>query len=210
MFVLGLTGGIGQGKTTVAAAFTRRGVPVHDADAAVHRLYAPSGAAVAPVAALFPAARDPASGGIDRAALSVAVVGNAPALRALEAAVHPLVEAERRAFLRDRAVEGAALVVLDIPLLCETGADAPEAGVCDAVAVVSCGDPALQRARALTRPGMTPAKLDAILARQLPDGARRARADFIIDTGTSLEATEARVDELVRELRGRPGGRAKW
>lgn len=209
MFVLGLTGGIGQGKSTVAALFTRHAVPVHDADAAVHALYAPSGAAVPAVTALFPSVRDPA-GGIDRRALSAAVLGKPDALKSLEAAVHPLVEAERQAWCARRAASGTPLVVLDIPLLFETGADAPDAGVCDAVAVVSCGDPAVQRARVLSRRGMTPEKLEAILARQTPEEQKRARADFIIDTGVNLRETEAQVVELIAELKGRPGGRARW
>ena len=217
MFVLGLTGGIGQGKSTVASFFTRAGVPVHDSDAAVHALYAPGGRAVAPVAAAFsPAVLDPA-GGISRPALAAAVLGKPDALAALEGIVHPLVTAERAAWLDAQAAAAAdgagrahGLVVLDIPLLFETGADAPEAGVVDAVAVVSCGDPAIQRARVLARPGMTPEKLAAILARQTPDAEKRRRADFVINTGVGVEETEAEVVALVAALRGRPGGRARW
>jgi dephospho-CoA kinase len=215
MFVLGLTGGIGAGKTTAAGFFARHAVPVHDADAAVHALYAPAGGAVPAVTALFPTARDPVTGGVDRAALSAAVVGKPDALAALEAAVHPLVEAERRAWCAARAAAGTPLVVLDIPLLFETGADAPDAGVCDAVAVVTCRDVALQRARVLTRRGsggaaMSPAKLDAILARQLPDAEKVRRADYVIDTSGSLEETEAQVVEVIERVRGRAGGRARW
>jgi dephospho-CoA kinase len=210
MFVLGLTGGIGQGKSTVAAFFTKAGVPVHDADAAVHALYAPGGRAVAPVAAAFgPAILDPA-GSISRPALSQAVVGQPDALARLEGIVHPLVTSERAGWLGGQEKKMEPLVVLDIPLLFETGADSAEAAVVDAVAVVTCGDPALQRARVLARPGMTPGKLEAILSRQAPDDEKQRRADFIINTGLGLAETEAEVVALVERLRGREGGRAKW
>jgi len=210
MFILGLTGGIGQGKTTVARFLARTGVPVHDADAAVHALYGPSGPAVAPVAAAFSTAVLAPDGGIDRAALGAAVLGRPADLARLEGIDHPLVTAQRAAWLDAQAAASEQLVTLDIPLLFETGADAPEAGVVDAVAVVTCRNPATQRARVLARPGMTPAKLDAILARQTPDEEKVRRADFVIDTGVSLEETEAAVVALVEEVRRRPGGRARW
>jgi dephospho-CoA kinase len=200
MFVLGLTGSIGMGKSTVASMLSNdSAVPVLDADAVVHALYAPGGAAVAPVGALFPSAV--VDGGVDRAALSKAVVGDAAALAALEAAVHPLVAAERRAWLARQEAAGAPLVVLDVPLLYETDGDA---GV-DAVVVVSA--PAdVQRARVLARGGtMTEAKLDAILARQVPDAVKRQRADFVIETGVPLEETREAVRALVAGLVGREG-----
>jgi len=200
MFVLGLTGSIGMGKSTVASMLSNdSAVPVLDADAVVHALYAPGGAAVAPVGALFPSAV--VDGGVDRAALSKAVVGDAAALAALEAAVHPLVAAERRAWLARQEAAGAPLVVLDVPLLYETDGDA---GV-DAVVVVSA--PAdVQRARVLARGGtMTEAKLDAILARQVPDAVKRQRADFVIETGVPLEETREAMRALVAGLVGREG-----
>jgi len=200
MFVLGLTGSIGMGKSTVASMLSNdSAVPVLDADAVVHALYAPGGAAVAPVGALFPSAV--VDGGVDRAALSNAVVGDAAALAALEAAVHPLVAAERCAWLARQEAAGAPLVVLDVPLLYETDGDA---GV-DAVVVVSA--PAdVQRARVLARGGtMTEAKLDAILARQVPDALKRERADFVIETGVPLEETREAVRALVAGLVGREG-----
>lgn len=202
MFVLGLTGSIGMGKSTVAAMLVDAGVPVLDADAVVHSLYAPGGAAVAPVTAMFPAAAG-SDGGIDRAALSKAVVGDEAAMKRLENLVHPLVEAARTAWLAARASEGAPLVALDIPLLYETGGD----GGVDAVAVVSAGSEA-QRARVLARPDMAEAKLDAILARQIPDADKRARADFVVDTGVPLGETREAVESLVAALVGRAGGGA--
>ncbi|GBF98057.1 hypothetical protein Rsub_10285 [Raphidocelis subcapitata] len=200
-YVLGLTGSIGMGKSTVSAMLRARGVPVVDADAIVHALYAPGGAAVAPVGAAFPSAV--AAGAVDRAALSAAVVGRPEAMAALEGIVHPLVEAERVAAMREAAERGAALVVLDIPLLFETGGE----GACDGVAVVSA--PAgVQRARVLARPGMTPEKFEAILGRQVPDAEKRARADFVIDTGCSLRETEAAVDALLAGALARGSGGA--
>ena len=177
MFVLGLTGGIGQGKSTVARFLTRAGVPVHDADSAVHALYAPRGPAVAPVAAVFSTVVLTPDGGIDRAALGKAVLGRPDALARLEQIVHPLVAAERASWLETQAGAGTPLVALDIPLLFETGADAPDAAVVDAVAVVTCRDPATQRARVLARPGMTLEKFESILSRQTPDAEKVARAD---------------------------------
>lgn len=194
MIVLGLTGSIGMGKSTTAAMFARAGVPVYDSDAAVHALYASGGAAVAPVEAAFPGVV--VDGAIDRAALSARVVGDPQALQKLEAIVHPLVGAHRIGFFEQAKAGGADIVVLDIPLLFETGGQ----GAVDQVVVVSA--PAeVQRARVLARPGMTPEKLDAILARQLPDAEKRARADVVIDTGQGIEAAEAQVRDLVTRLR---------
>ena len=197
--VLGLSGGIGMGKSTVAAMFRDLGVPVHDADGSVHRLYAAGGAAVGPVGAAFPEAiRNDGDGPfVDRAALSPLVVGRPDAMTRLEGIVHPLVRAEEERFLDAHA--DAPLVVLDIPLLFETGAE----GRVDRVAVVSAPDP-VRRARVLARPGMTAEKLDAIVARQVPDDAKRSRADHIIDTGTTLDETRAQVADLVRQLTRTP------
>ena len=192
MIVLGLTGSIGMGKSTTAAMFEAMGAPVYDADAAVHALYATGGAAVAAVEALFPGVTGP-EGAIDRTALASRVVGDPQALKRLEALVHPLVGAHRAAFFAQ--MRDAEVVVVDVPLLLETGG---ERGV-DAVVVVTA--PAeMQRERVLARPGMTPAKLDAILARQLPDAEKRARADFVIDTGRGLQAAREQVAEVLKTL----------
>jgi dephospho-CoA kinase len=188
VITLGLTGSIGMGKSTVAAMFAEAGVPVFDADAAVHRLQGPAGRVVAAIEARFPGTTGET--GVNRTALGEAVLGDAAAMKALEAIVHPAVAEERKAFLADHA--DAPLVVLDIPLLFETGGDAQV----DKVAVVSAAAD-VQRARVLARPGMNPAKLDAILARQLPDAAKRARADFVIPTDVSLTETRAAVDRVI-------------
>lgn len=189
-FKLGLTGGIGMGKTTTAAMFARRGVPVWDADAAVHRLYAKEGAAVEPVAALFPSAMG--SEGIDRGVLKRLLVEAPGRLAELEAVVHPLVAGDRAAFLADHAK--APVVLLDIPLLFETGADA----YMDGIAVVSA-PPEIQRARVLARAGMDEATLSLILSRQTSDADRRARATWIIPTATLAEA-ESAVDAILAEI----------
>lgn len=196
-FRLGLTGSIGMGKSATAALFAARGWPVWDADSAVHRLYAPGGAAVASVAAAFPAALK--DGGIDRAALRAAVIDDPDALARLEAIVHPIVAADREAFIASAGREGAAIVVLDIPLLYETGAEA----ALDGVAVVST-DAATQRARVLARPGMTAEMLALILARQMPDADKRARARWVIPTDTPEGATAA-VDRICAEILGGTG-----
>ncbi|GAA0305061.1 dephospho-CoA kinase [Sphingomonas oligophenolica] len=188
MITLGLTGSIGMGKSTVAAMFEELGVPVFDADAAVHRLQGEGGRLVAAIEEMFPGTTGPK--GVDRALLGAAVLGDPQALRRLEALVHPAVGVERAAFLA--AHPDAPLVVFDVPLLFETGG---ESGV-DKVAVVSA--PAdVQRARVLARPGMSEARLDAILARQMPDAEKRARADFIISTGGTMAETRAEVAALV-------------
>lgn len=204
MLVVGLTGSIGMGKTTAAAALRRLGLPVHDADAAVHRLMARGGAAVGKVAAAFPGVeRD---GAIDRGLLGAKVLGNDAALKRLEAILHPLVRAEAQAFLASQARRHRPLAVLDIPLLFETGGDA----LCDAVIVVSA-PPAVQRARVLSRPGMTEAKMQAILARQMPDAEKRRRADFVVQTGLTkghslrqLAAIVTLLQEEAQRRRRRP------
>ncbi|MBF5079079.1 dephospho-CoA kinase [Paracoccus sp. NBH48] len=189
-FRLGLTGSIGMGKSTTAQMFRDLGHPVWDADQAVHRLYAPGGSAVAPVAAAFPAAL--AQGGIDRGALKTALAADPAALARLEGIVHPLVARDRQDFLARHV--GAPLVVLDIPLLFES-AHPPDL---DGIAVVST-DPATQAARVLARPGMTRDTLAMILARQMPDADKRARADWIIPTD-SLDGARAAVARIVNEV----------
>ena len=193
MIVLGLTGSIGMGKSTTAAMFEALGAPVYDADAAVHALSGAGGGAGGGGAAVFRGVRGPA-GPIDRTALAARVVGDPEALKRLEGAVHPLVGAHRAAFFAE--VAHAAVVVVDVPLLFETGGERSV----DAVAVVSAPSD-MQRARVLARPSMTPEKLDAILARQLPDAEKRRRADFVIDTGRGLEAARARAAEVLARLR---------
>lgn len=191
--VLGLTGSVGMGKSTVAAMFEVLGVPVFDADARVHRLQGPDGALVGAIEAAFPGTTGPA--GVDRARLGEAVFGDVAALRRLEAIVHPAVRAARGAFLLEHAA--APLVVFDIPLLFEKETD----GEIDAVLVVSAPE-AVQRRRVLARPGMSEQRLAQILALQLPDAEKRARADYVIDTGASLAQTEAAVARLVDKLSG--------
>ncbi|MBB6254877.1 dephospho-CoA kinase [Nitrospirillum iridis] len=198
MMVLGLTGSIGMGKSTAAAMLRRLGCPVHDSDATVHRLYAKGGEAVAPIARAFPGVvRD---GAVDRQLLSAAVMGNSPALRRLEAIVHPLVGRARERFLRRAAASGARVAVLDVPLLFETGGQAH----CDRVAVVSA-PLSLQRSRVLARPGMTPAKLAVILRRQMPDAEKRRRADFVVPTGLGRALTLRRLAAIVTLLSGQRG-----
>jgi dephospho-CoA kinase len=185
---LGLTGSIGMGKSTVAAMFADEGVPVFDADAAVHRLQGPEGELVAQIEARFPGTTGP--GGVDRGALAERVLREGEALQNLEALVHPAVAREREAFLAENSE--APLVVLDIPLLFEKSGW----GDVDKVAVVSV--PAeVQRDRVLARPGMTAQKLERILSRQMPDAEKRERADFVIDTGASLEETRRAVRRIV-------------
>lgn len=192
-FILGLTGSIGMGKSAVAAMFQGLGVPVFDADAAVHLLQGPGGACVAAIERAFPGTTGPQ--GVDRQKLGAAVFGDPQALKVLEAIVHPEVAELRRTFLADNAA--APLIVFDIPLLFEkTGSHG-----LDAVLVVSA--PAdIQRARVLARPGMTADKFAQILALQVPDAEKRARADHVIDTGTSLAETRHAVQRLVRAITG--------
>lgn len=192
-FRLGLTGSVGMGKSTTAQIFRDLGHPVWDADRAVHRLYAPGGAAVGPVAAAFPAALR--GGGIDREALKAAIAGDPAALDRLSAIVHPIVAADREAHVARHA--DAPLVVLDIPLLYENGYQA----LMDGVAVVST-DAETQRRRVLARPGMTGDLLALILSRQMPDADKRARADWIIPTGTPDAARQA-VETIVKEIAAR-------
>lgn len=193
MIVVGLTGSIGMGKSTVTAMFADAGAATWDADSAVHRLYAKGGAAVAPVTEEFPgAAKD---GAIDREALGALVLGDPARLKALEAIVHPLVAADRAAFLEAARTRGEKLAVLDIPLLFETGAEASF----DAVVVVSAPYKA-QRARVLARPGMNAEKFEAILAKQVPDAEKRAQADYVIDTDRTLEETREEVETVIADL----------
>lgn len=190
--VLGLTGSIGMGKSTAAGFFREAGVPVWDADAAVHRLYAPGGAAVAPIGAIHPAAvRDDA---IDRAALRAWIAEDPAALRRIEAIVHPLVARSRADFLAENAAR--PLVVVDVPLLFETGGDR----VVDASLVVTA-PPEVQRERVLARPGMTDEHFRTILAKQMPDAEKRARASHVIETQT-LDQTRAAVFDLIAHLTG--------
>jgi dephospho-CoA kinase len=188
MIVLGLTGSIGMGKSTVARMFADEGVPMFDADAVVHRLQGPEGALVGTIEAHFPGTTGPA--GVDRGALAERVLGEPEALRRLEALIHPAVAEAREAFLA--ANKAAPVVVLDIPLLFEAGG----AERVDRIAVVSA-PPEVQRERVLARPGMTAEKLERILARQLPDEEKRARADFVIDTGGPLEETRRAVRRIL-------------
>jgi dephospho-CoA kinase len=181
-----------MGKTTTAALFREAGVPVYDADVAVHALYAAGGAAVAPVEAAFPGVV--VEGAIDRQKLTAKIIADPAALKRLEAIVHPLLAAERAAFLR--SAEGADLVVLDIPLLFETHAE----GLVQAVVVVSAPQE-VQRSRVLSRPGMTEAKFTALLARQIPDAEKRRRADFVIETDAGVEAAARRVAEILATVR---------
>ena len=192
MIILGLTGSIGMGKSTVAQMFRDEGVPVFDADAEVHRLQGPGGKVVAAIEARFPGTTG--AGGVDRARLAAAVLGDDEAMKALEAIVHPAVGEERALFLAAHA--DAPFVVFDVPLLFETGGDQKV----DKVVVVSA-DAQVQRARTLQRPGMTEAKFDAILARQMPDAEKRARADFVIATDTALKETRGQVRRVVACLR---------
>jgi dephospho-CoA kinase len=199
MFVLGLTGSIGMGKSTTARFFAEAGVPVHDADATVHRLY--EGAAVPVIEAAFPGTT--ADRKVDRDKLAKRVLGDAAALERLEAIVHPLVRAEEQAFLASAEAAGASVAVLDIPLLFETGGQ----NRVDAVVVVSA--PAgVQRARAFERPGMTENKFNAILAKQTPDEEKRRRADFVVDTSKGFDAARGEVDAILRAVATLPRRRA--
>ena len=193
MIIVGLTGSIGMGKSTTSAMFQAEGVPVYDADAAVHALYAKGGAAVAPVEAVFPGVV--VDGAIDRAKLSAQVVGKPEALKRLEAVVHPLVGESRKVFFEAAAAVNAPLVILDIPLLFETGGERNVA----AVIVVSAPE-AVQRERVMARADMTAEKLDAILARQLPDAEKRARADIVIDTSKGLDSAREQVRAAIAKL----------
>ncbi len=187
MIVIGLTGGIGMGKSTTAQFFADAGVPVWDADGAVHRLYAPKGAAVELVTARFGDVKDE-TGGIDRPALAQALMKDEAGFADLEAIVHPLVFSDRQAFLEIHKASGAPMVVCDIPLLFEGGGDA----IVDVIVVVTAPED-VRRARVLARPGMTPQKYEAIVARQVSDADKRARADYIIHTDKGLEVAREAV-----------------
>lgn len=189
MRIVGLTGSIGMGKSTTSAFFREAGIPVYDADAAVHRLY--SGEAVPLIEAAFPGTT--ADGTVDRNRLGAAVLGNAAAMKALEAIIHPLVGQTQARFRQDCRARGDRLVVLDIPLLFETGGDSRV----DVVAVVSAGA-AAQRSRVLARPGMTAEKLDAILARQMPDAEKRRRAHVVLDTSRDFASARRQVAAFIR------------
>lgn len=193
MIVLGLTGSIGMGKSTTARMFAEAGVPVHDSDEAVHRLYA--GKAAPLIEAEFPGTV--VDGAVDRTRLAGQVLGRPEALKRLERIVHPLVRADADAFLARHRAAGAVLAVLDIPLLFETGGR----DRVDRVVVVSA--PAeVQRARVLARPGMTVEKFEAILARQVPDAEKRRLADYVVDSGQGLEPARAQVKAIIAELTG--------
>ncbi|HRK23355.1 MAG TPA: dephospho-CoA kinase [Beijerinckiaceae bacterium] len=198
MLVLGLTGSIGMGKSTTATLFGAAGVPVHDADATVHKLY--RGRAAPLIEARFPGSTN--SGVVQRDRLAAAVLGRPAEIEALEAIVHPLVREEEIAFLTAARARAARLVVLDIPLLFETGAEARV----DAILVVTAPD-SVQKARVLARPGMTADKFAAILARQIPDKEKRRRSHALIDTSFGLDAARRDVEALLRALAGHPGRR---
>jgi dephospho-CoA kinase len=196
MILVGLTGSIGMGKSTTAEMFARAGAPVYDADAEVRRLYAPGGAAVAPVEAAFPGVT--VAGAVDRAELAERVLGDPAALARLNGIVWPLMGVSRAQFLSRAEAAGADFAIMDIPLLLETGG---ERNV-DVVVVVSAPE-AVQRRRVLGRPGMTQEKFDAILAAQMPDQDKRARADFVIDTSLGLNSAKSQVAAVITALRER-------
>ncbi|NLS18980.1 dephospho-CoA kinase [Rhizobium sp. P40RR-XXII] len=192
MIRIGLTGSIGMGKSTSAKLFAEAGIPANDSDAVVHDLY--SGEAVPLVEAAFPGTTS--NGKVDRQELSRKLAGEPSGFKRLEAIIHPLVREREREFLERQRQAGADMVVLDIPLLFETGADKRV----DKIVVVSC-DPQIQRERVLARPGMTEEKFNMILSRQTPDAEKRARADYVIDTGGSIDAARKQVREIVADLR---------
>jgi dephospho-CoA kinase len=192
-FLVGLTGSIGMGKSETARMFARLGVPVYDADAAVHSLYEPGGAAVPVIAEAFPGTVS--DGRVDRTELTKRVTADKDAFKKLEMIVHPLVGQHQRQFLSEAAKEGAELVVLDIPLLFETGGNERM----DAVVVVSAPHH-IQRERVLARPGMTPDKLDHILSRQVPDAEKRAKAHFVVETEHGLDHAFEQVKTIVEAL----------
>jgi dephospho-CoA kinase len=195
MFLLGLTGSIGMGKSATAKMFAEEGVPVHDADAVVHRLY--EGEAAPLIEAAFPGTTS--GGKVDRAKLGQRVLGDDDAIKRLEQIVHPLVTAARERFVAEAERNGAAVAVLDVPLLFETGGDKR----CDAVVVVSA--PAdIQRTRAFERPGMTDEKFTAIMAKQMPDAEKRRRADFVVDTSKGFDAARAQVRDILARVATMP------
>jgi len=196
MLIIGLTGSIAMGKTTTAQMFADQDIPVYDADAAVHGLYENGGAAVGPINALHPPAV--VEGAVDRGALKTWIKTDPKHLTELEAVVHPLVAGERQTFLEAARAQKAWAVVLDIPLLFETGSERQM----DAVVVVTA-DPTIQRKRALARPGMTSEQLDLILARQMPDAEKRVLADYLVDTGEGMKAARQQVQEIIADLKQR-------
>ena len=199
MIILGLTGSIGMGKSTTAKLFAKAGVPVYDADATVHRLY--EGEAVPAIEAAFPGTT--VDGKVDRTRLSAQVVHDAAAIKRLEQIVHPMLGASRQKFLDDAEQSGAPVAVVDVPLLFETGGEKRV----DAVVVVTT-TPEIQRQRILARDNMTPEKLDAILARQLPDAEKRQRADFVVDTSHGLDPVRARIRDILAQAGRMPRRRA--
>lgn len=194
MFVIGLTGSIGMGKTATARLFAESNVPVHDADATVHRLY--ESEAVTAIEAAFPGTTKNRK--VDRAALGQRIVGNADALKRLEAIVHPLVRQAEARFLENAAITGSKVALLDIPLLFETGGDKRV----DAVVVVTASAE-VQRARVLER-GIDPAQLESLLARQMPDAEKRRRADFVVDTSRGIESARAQVQDILSAVQKMP------
>jgi dephospho-CoA kinase len=199
MIIVGLTGSIGMGKSTTAKLFAEAGVPVYDADATVHRLY--EGEAAPAIEAAFPGST--ASGKVDRNKLSAQVVHDPAAMKRLESIVHPMLGASRQKFLLDAERSGAPVAVVDVPLLFETGGEKRV----DAVVVVTT-TPEIQRQRILARDNMTGEKLDAILARQLPDAEKRARADFVVDTSDGLEPVRARIRDILQQAAKMPQRRS--
>ena len=199
MIILGLTGSIGMGKSTTAKLFAEAGVPVYDADAAVHRLY--EGEAAAAIEEAFPGTI--VEGKVDRARLSSRVVHDPAAMKRLEGIVHPMLGASRQRFLDDAERSGARVAVVDVPLLYETGGEKRV----DAVVVVTTA-PEIQRERILARENMSSEKLDAILARQLPDSEKRARADFIVDTSHGLDPVRARIRDILDQAAKMPQRRS--
>ena len=193
MIAAGLTGSIAMGKTTTAKLFADRGIPVFDSDAVVHALYAKGGKAVPVLREIVPAAI--VDGAVDRKLLAAEILARSHLLEKIEQAVHPLVQEMQQKFLEDAAKAGAALVILDIPLLFETGRD----GHVDRIITVTAS-PQLQRARALARPGMTEKKFDLLLSRQVPDVEKRARADYVIDTSEGIADAAGQVDRIIAEL----------
>ena len=199
MIVLGLTGSIGMGKSTTAKLFAEAGVPVYDADAAVHRLY--EGEAVPAIEAAFPGTT--VDGKVDRSRLSAQVVHDPAAIKRLEGIVHPMLGASRQKFLRDAEQSGAAVAVVDVPLLFETGGERRV----DAVVVVTT-TAEIQRQRVLARDNMSAERYDAILARQLPDAEKRQRADFVVDTSHGLDPVRARIRDILDEAAKMPQRRS--
>ena len=197
MLLIGLTGSIGMGKSTTTAMFADAGIPVWDADAAVHKLYGPGGAGAAEIAKIVPEAVS--EQGVDRARLRAAILADGSILKKVEAVIHPLVGRDRAEFLAAARAAGHKMAICDIPLLFETGGNR----AFDRTIVVTA-PPDVQRARVLERPGMTEEAFEAILAKQVPDAEKRAGADYVIDTSQGLEHARAQVDAIIRELGGTP------